>query len=50
MKKTGYLASKKLRYDSTATAITAFTVSLGVRANVIFTARSEKYRWYADMT
>ena len=50
MKKTGYLASKKFRYGSTATAITVFTVALVVLANVIFTALSEKYLWYADMT
>lgn len=47
MKKTGYLASKKFRYGSTATAITVFTVALVVLANVIFTALSEKYLWYA---
>lgn len=50
MNNKGLFSSKKFKYGSAATALTVLTVALIVLANVIFSALSSKFLWYADMT
>ncbi len=50
MRNTSYFKSKRFRYGSVATALTAVFIALVVLFNVIFTAVAGKFLWYVDMT
>ena len=42
--------NKRLKYGSTAAAITALVIALVVVVNVVFTTLAAKFLWYSDMT
>ena len=50
MNKVSFLRSRKFRHGSVAVILTAFVIAAVVILNVIFTALSQKYMWYTDMT
>ena len=45
-----FLHTKKFRYGSVSLALTAVIIAAVVLLNVIFTALSERFVWYLDMT
>ena len=42
--------NRKFKYGSAAVGLTCVAVALIVIVNVIFSALSDRYRWYVDMT
>lgn len=50
MNKGSFLRSRKFRHGSVAAILTACVIAVVVILNVIFSALSQKYMWYTDMT